>query len=147
MSVHLRSSIWLPAGAVGFLAVLLLAVLVPEGEQRKALKTADVEGTWSAAGGERLTVRADGSAELERVRAPEAGCGQSTGLPPLAYTGPATWEFDTYPDEGPGIRFDFQGPGAGKSCKVYLVVPENGGKGFLPHKADVQYVRSTGGSG
>nr|WSX48254.1 hypothetical protein OG409_04360 [Streptomyces sp. NBC_00974] len=119
-----------------------------EDEHRRSLKVADVEGAWSAAGGERLTVRADGSAELERVRVSEASCGQSIGSAPQTYSGPATWEFDTVPDENPGVRFDFHTPGSGKSCKVYLVVfpEERAGKGFLDSDSDVPYLRSTGRS-
>lgn len=134
-----RVSIWLLIGGAGLFAVVLTSVLSVR-EDRQVLKVSDVEGTWSNLSGERLTVRADGSAGLERVTQPQAGCGQPGAR---TYTGPATWEFDGYPDEGPGIRFDFQGPDTGQSCRVYLAVSisENAAKGFLPHNAAAQYVR------
>ncbi|MEU4360074.1 hypothetical protein [Streptomyces virginiae] len=59
----------------------------------------------------------------------------------------ATWVYDTYPDEKPGIRFDYQGPATAKPCKIYLVVfpLKDGTKGFLPHdRAGVDYIRSAG---
>ncbi|MFB6824091.1 hypothetical protein ACFCXA_21150 [Streptomyces virginiae] len=126
---------------------LLVAFRVDLGEKPEAaLALTDVEGTWQGSDGGRLTVRTDGSADLERVTRPGQECGQSIGAAGRTYTGPAKWVFDTYPDEKPGIRFDYQGPATAKSCKVYLVVfpLQNGAKGFLPQDPDgVQYVRST----
>ncbi|WP_411107195.1 hypothetical protein [Streptomyces sp. cmx-4-9] len=87
-----------------------------------------------------MTVRADGSAELELLAEPTARCGLSNDF----YSGPATWVFDTFPDESPGIRFDFSGPETGDSCKIYLMVftDEDGTRGYLQHNAAVRYVRS-----
>ncbi|MFC8765126.1 hypothetical protein ACFUAG_31020 [Streptomyces sp. NPDC057193] len=102
-----------------------------------------MEGVWSASDGGRLTVRADGSAELEKVPEPGPGCGQTDSS---IHTGPATWVFDTFPDEPPGIRLDYRGPAAGEMCSVYLSISiseEYGTKGFLPHNADPWYVRDT----
>ncbi|MFJ3519921.1 hypothetical protein [Streptomyces sp. NPDC090131] len=114
------------------------------------LTVADVEGSWSAVGGGHLTVRADGTADLDRVTRPGPDCGRSTGAAGRTYTGPATWVFDTYPDEKSGIRFDYQGPATAKPCKIYLVVfpLKDGAKGFLPQDpSDVSYVRSAGRQG
>ncbi|KOU73909.1 hypothetical protein ACFV0H_12720 [Streptomyces erythrochromogenes] len=146
MNVRPRGSVWWFVGAGGLFTALLAAFLVDMGEEREPeLVVADVDGAWRGADGGRLTVRADGSAELERVTEPRQDCGQSAGLAPDTYTGPATWVFDTYPDEAPGIRFDFPAPDTGKSCKIYLVVVhyKDGTKGgFLPH-VQGQYLRST----
>ncbi|MEU6883099.1 hypothetical protein [Streptomyces sp. NPDC046712] len=107
----------------------------------------DVEGVWSAVSDDgRLTVRADGSAELEGMTEPEVNCGQYTGQEPSTYTGPARWVFDTFPDESPGIRFDYPGPQGvtGKTCRIYLsisITDEYGTIGFLPLGPDTQYVR------
>ncbi|MFF3315431.1 hypothetical protein ACFYV5_07930 [Streptomyces sp. NPDC003035] len=132
-------------GAAGLLAAALAAFVVEASEDSSppALVVADVEGVWTVQGGSRLTVRADGSAELERVEEPDVNCGQSTGPAPLTYTGPATWVFDSYPDEAPGIRFDYRSRETEKLCEIYLVVgaDEHASYGFLPHVADVQYVR------
>lgn len=113
----------------------------PDGE----LGIADVVGVWQASDGGRLTIRTDGSADLERVTRPGPECGQSTDAAGRSYTGPATWVFDTYPDESPGVRFDYQGPATAKPCKVYLVVfhQKDGTKGFLPQDPPgVRYARS-----
>ncbi|MEU4268271.1 hypothetical protein [Streptomyces sp. NPDC026092] len=77
---------------------------------------------------------------------PEVNCGQALGPAPLAYTGSATWEFDTYPDEAPGIRFDYRSPQTGKACEIHLVVGmgERATLGFLPHVDRAQYVRGVG---
>ncbi|MER5773822.1 hypothetical protein ABT144_05940 [Streptomyces sp. NPDC002039] len=150
MKVLLRGPVWYLAIAglvLAASAAFLMDVLEDNG--RAALVISDVEGTWTAAGGGRLMVSADGSAELERVTEPEVNCGQSSGPAPLTYTGPAMWEFDTFPDEASGIRFDFRGPDTGKSCRIHLVVHPDGqgGKGFLPHDADMKYVRDAGRRG
>ncbi|MFF8268905.1 hypothetical protein ACF059_16125 [Streptomyces sp. NPDC016562] len=145
MNVRPRQFLWWFLVAAGLFVAVLAALRVDLGGDREAsLAVTDVQGSWQGSDGGRLTVRADGSAELERVTRPGPDCGQSTGAAGRTYTGPATWVFDTYPDEEPGIRFDFRGPDSGKSCKIYLVVfaGEYGRKGFLPHNADVWYVRS-----
>ncbi|MFE4309720.1 hypothetical protein ACFQ9H_12890 [Streptomyces sp. NPDC056517] len=141
-----RRFVWLmlAAGVVLVAALISFLMDLTEGQSRAPLTVVDVEGVWSASDGGRLTVRADGSAELERVMEPEAGCGQSAGQVHLSYTGPATWVFDTWPDEPPGIRFDYQAGAAGKSCKVYLSVSisdETGSVGFLPHDPEPSYMR------
>ncbi|MGW6819835.1 hypothetical protein [Streptomyces sp. NPDC055005] len=114
MKVLLRRSVWFLAIA-GLVLAASAAFLMDalEDNGRATLVISDVEGTWTAAGGGRLTVSADGSAELERVTEPEVNCGQSSGAAPLTYTGPAMWEFDAFPDEASGIRFDFRGPTPG----------------------------------
>lgn len=134
--------------AGGFLVATGTAFLMDLTEDRSPppLTVADVEGVWSASGGGRLTVRADGSAELERAREPETGCGQSADRIHLTYTGPATWGFDTWPDESPGIRFDYRGAGTGKTCSIHLSVSpdmDDGAKGFLPHDPGPQYERGS----
>lgn len=104
-------------------------------------------GVRQGSDGGRLTVRADGTADLERVARPGPNCGQSTDTPARSYTGPATWVYDTHPDERPGIRFDSQGPAAAKLCKVYLVVipQKESAKGFLPlDPPGVSDIRSAG---
>ncbi|QTI45591.1 hypothetical protein JYK04_03385 [Streptomyces nojiriensis] len=127
---------------------LPVAFLADLGENREASPAVgDVEGVWQGSDGGRLTVRADGSADLERVTRPGPDCGRSTDAAGRSYTGPATWVFDTYPDERPGIRFDYQGPATAKPCKAYLVVfsLKDGTKGFLPQDPPgVHYVRSAG---
>lgn len=130
----------LVATLIGFPFLMDLA----EGRDRAPLTVTDVEGVWSASDGGRLTVRADGSAELERVGELETGCGQPSGQIHFSYTGPATWVFDTWPDEPPGIRLDYRGAAAGKTCKVYLSVvtsDETGSVGFLPHNPEPSYTR------
>ncbi|MFI8902624.1 hypothetical protein ACIGO7_31295 [Streptomyces virginiae] len=126
----------------------MVAFLFYLGRDREdPLAIADVAGVWQGSDGGRLTVRADGSADLERVTRPGPECGQSADAAGRSYTGPATWVFDTYPDEKPGISFDYQGPAAAKPCKVYLVVfpREGGAKGFLPQDPPgVRYVHSPG---
>lgn len=143
-----RSFVWLTVAVGGFLVATVTGFLVDltEDQSRPSLTVADVEGVWSASGGGRLTVRADGSAELERVMEPETGCGQSADQIHLTYTGPAAWVFDTWPDEPPGIRFDYRGAGTGKTCSIYLsVVPDmhDGAKGFLPHDPSPWYERGS----
>ncbi|MGW7438499.1 hypothetical protein [Streptomyces sp. NPDC054849] len=151
MSIRPRLLVWFFIffiGAAGLLVALLAAFRADFGEDGEAsLAATDVEGAWQGSDGGRLTVRADGSADLERVTRPGPDCGQSTGAAGT-YTGSATWVFDTYPDERPGIRFDYQGPATAKPCKVHLVVVplKDGTKGFLPHVPG-QYVRSTGPQG
>ncbi|MGW9448594.1 hypothetical protein [Streptomyces sp. NPDC055632] len=115
------------------------------GQDRSSLEVADVEGVWSGSSGQRLTVRADGSAELQRVREPDTGCGQSTSEIHLSYSGAATWAFDTWPDESPGIRFTYQGAGTGKACSVYLSIMNTdiGTRAFFPHEPDVRYERNS----
>ncbi|MFE5821086.1 hypothetical protein ACFQ7B_04950 [Streptomyces erythrochromogenes] len=113
-------------------------------DHEEPLAIADVAGVWQGPDGGRLTVRADGTADLEQVTRPGPNCGHSTDAAG-SYTGPATWVYDTYPDENPGIRFDYQGPAAAKPCKIYLVVfpLKDSAKGFLPHdRAGVDYTRS-----
>ncbi|MEV7418867.1 hypothetical protein [Streptomyces sp. NPDC089919] len=108
------------------------------------LAVSDVAGVWSAADGGRLTVRADGSAELKEVPAPGAGCGRTDAG---VHTGPATWVFDTFPDESPGIRLDYHGAATGAMCSVYLAVfisDEHDAEGFLTHRENPWYVRETG---
>ncbi|MFE4638556.1 hypothetical protein ACFRJ1_35000 [Streptomyces sp. NPDC056773] len=122
------------AVAAGFLVDL--SALVP---RDRRLSVSEVEGTWTAASGSRLTVRSDGSAELENVPGPGEDCGT------VMHTGPATWVFGTYPDESPGIRLDYPGAPAGGTCTVYLSihVSEHRTTGFLPHNATYPYVRGT----
>ncbi|MFF8381909.1 hypothetical protein ACF07V_38115 [Streptomyces sp. NPDC015661] len=107
-----------------------------------SLTVSDVEGVWSASDGGRLTVRADGSAELEKVPDPGPGCGETDTA---VHTGPANWVFDTFPDESPGIRLDYPGAVTGQTCSVYLSISISDGygtTGFLPHDAaDLRYVR------
>ncbi|WKD34572.1 hypothetical protein [Streptomyces xanthophaeus] len=149
MSNRPRRPLWWFMGGAGLVLALLVALpvafLADLGEDRESpLAATDVEGTWQGSDGGRLTVRADGSADLEGVTRPGQDCGQSTDAAGRSYTGPAAWVFDTYPDERPGIRFDYQGPATGKPCKVYLVVfsQEDGTKGFLPQDPpEVSYVR------
>ncbi|MFJ3514587.1 MULTISPECIES: hypothetical protein [unclassified Streptomyces] len=132
------------AGLAGFLVELAA------GQDGEPLKVTDVEGLWSATDGGRLTVRPDGSAELEGVRDPKEGCGRSNSTVGSAYPGPATWEFDTYPDESPGIRFDYRGIDTGQKCSVYLSITgsdKHGAKGFLPHRPEQQYARGAAQAG
>ncbi|MCX5231511.1 hypothetical protein ABZY16_01670 [Streptomyces sp. NPDC006553] len=141
-----RGFVWLMLAAGGVLVAALISFLMDltEDQSRAPLTVADVEGIWSASDGGRLTVRADGSAELERVMEPETDCGQSAEQVHFSYTGPATWAFDTWPDESPGIRFDYRGSASGKTCKVYLSVSisdETGSVGFLPHDPEPSYMR------
>ncbi|MEU4062261.1 hypothetical protein AB0F25_07475 [Streptomyces wedmorensis] len=80
---------------------------------------------------------------LEQVREPEAGCGQADSS---HRTGPATWVFDTYPDEPPGIRLDYLGADPGQTCSVYFSIvtsDEYGTAGYLSHYPEPEYVRST----
>ncbi|MFF4449067.1 hypothetical protein [Streptomyces sp. NPDC001502] len=146
-----RRPVWWFTGAAGVFVALLVAFLADLGEDREAaLAATDVEGAWQGSDGGRLTVRADGSADLEGVTRPGPDCGQSTDAAGRSYTGPATWVFDTYPDEKPGIRFDYQGPATAKPCKVYLVVfsLKDGTQGFLPQDPPgMHYVRSAAQQG
>ncbi|MFF3678127.1 hypothetical protein ACFYYS_29655 [Streptomyces sp. NPDC002120] len=148
MSIRPRRLVWWFIGAAGLFAALLAAFRIDLGEDRStSLVVTDVEGTWTSTDGDRLTVRPDGSADLEGVTRPGPDCGQVAGAAGRDYTGPATWVFDTYPDERPGIRFDYRGPSTGKPCKVYLVVVplKDGTRGFLPQDTDgVRYMRSAG---
>ncbi|MFJ3505397.1 hypothetical protein [Streptomyces sp. NPDC090135] len=142
-----RRDCWLLAVAVTSAAGMVAAILVglDSGQDRSSLKVADVEGVWSGSSGQRLTVRADGSAELERVREPDTGCGQSASEIHLSYSGAATWIFDTWPDERPGILFTYEGAGTGKACSVYLSIlnTDIGIRGFFPHEPDVRYERDS----
>lgn len=142
--MHFRGFAWLLAATAAVAAAYFAVSGIPEDDIRRPLKITDVEGVWSTTSGASLTVRTDGSAELERISEPEADCGQSTTTNQRTYSGSATWEFDSIRDEAPGVRFDFHGPNSGKSCKIYLVVfPEkNAGKGFLFHDDHAQYLRS-----
>ncbi|WP_406738450.1 hypothetical protein OG365_22875 [Streptomyces sp. NBC_00853] len=146
---RLLAAWWFLGAAALFVAVLAAFRADLGGDHEVELAVTDVEGVWQGADGGRLTVRADGSADLERVTRPEPDCGKSVWADGRTYTGPARWVFDTYPDETPGIRFDYQGPATGQACKVYLVVVphEDGAQGgFLPH-VEGQYVRSAGPQG
>ncbi|MFE9466350.1 hypothetical protein ACFYNW_22230 [Streptomyces virginiae] len=151
MSTGLRRTVWWFIGATGLFVVLVVVFFMHLGEDGDdPLAITDVVGVWQGSDGGRLTVRADGSADLERARRPGPDCGQSTDAAGRSYTGPATWVFDTYPDEKSGIRFDYQGPATAKPCKLYLVVfsLKDGAKGFLPQDpSDVSYVRSAGQQG
>ncbi|MFE9929569.1 hypothetical protein [Streptomyces sp. NPDC005533] len=145
---------WILGGAIGAtgLFVALVAAFQMEGQGRdgEALEMSDVVGVWQGSDGGRLTLRTDGSADLEKVTRPGPECGRSADAAGRSYTGPATWVFDTYPDENPGVRFDYQGPATAKPCKLYLVVfhQQDGTKGFLPQDPPgVRYVRSTGQEG
>ncbi|MEV7442817.1 hypothetical protein AB0O22_16945 [Streptomyces sp. NPDC091204] len=135
-------------GVTALFLALMVALLIHLGRDREApLAITDVAGVWQGSDGGRLTVRADGSAHLEQAKRPGPDCGQSTDAAGRSYTGPATWVFDTYPDERPGVRFDYQGPATAKPCKLYLVVfsLKDGAKGFLPQDPPgVRYVRSPG---
>ncbi|WP_030852856.1 hypothetical protein [Streptomyces sp. NRRL F-4474] len=121
------------------------------GEDREEpLAIADVAGVWQGSDGGRLTVQADGIADLDRTTRPRPGCGQSAEAPARSYTGPATWVFDIYPDEDPGIRFDYQGSATAKTCRVYLVIfpGKNGASGFIPQDPPgVRYTLSAGQQG
>ncbi|WP_405790381.1 hypothetical protein [Streptomyces sp. NBC_01367] len=131
------------AALIGFLWILTK-------DQRPPLTPTDVQGTWTAwssAGGDgRLTVRPDGTADLQQVK-PEPGCGMpSEPVPSGTYSGPATWVFDTFPDEWPGIRFDYTSPLNGKTCKIYLPIlisGQHGPLGFFIHDSRSQYKRDT----
>ncbi|MFD7962939.1 hypothetical protein ACFV5J_19235 [Streptomyces zaomyceticus] len=141
-----RRLVWWMVAAGGAVLAALISFLMDltEEQNRAPLTVTDVEGVWSASDGGRLTVRADGSAELERVMEPESGCGQFAEEVHLSYTGPATWVFDTWPDEPPGIRFDYRGASTGKTCKIYLSVSisdETSSVGFLPHDPEPSYIR------
>ncbi|MER5931105.1 hypothetical protein [Streptomyces sp. NPDC002054] len=133
------------AAAGSLIAALIGFLMDPiEDQSPPPLTVTDVEGVWSASDDGRLTVQADGSAELEGVTEPEVNCGQYTGRNPSTYTGPATWVFDTFPDESPGIRLDYPGPATGKTCRIYLSISisdKYGIRGFLPHDSDPSYVR------
>ncbi|MFF8262580.1 hypothetical protein [Streptomyces virginiae] len=146
-----RRILWWSIGATGLLLALTVAFRMDLGNAGEdPLGIADVAGVRQSSDGGRLTVRADGSADLERVRRPGPDCGQSTDAAGRSYTGPATGVFDTYPDEQPGIRFDYQEPVTAKPCKLYLVVfsLKDGAKGFLPQDPPgVSYVRSAGQQG
>ncbi|MFC9587866.1 hypothetical protein ACFVJ8_34255 [Streptomyces yangpuensis] len=148
MRTDWRLTLWWFIGATALFLALVAAFRMELGEDREEpLAIADVAGVWQGSDGGRLTVRADGTADLERVTRPGPECGQSTDAAGRSYTGPATWVFDTYPDENPGIRFDYQGPATAKACKVYLVVfhQQDGTKGFLPQDPPgVRYVHSPG---
>ncbi|MGW4700651.1 hypothetical protein [Streptomyces sp. NPDC004285] len=135
--------------AGGFVIAALTGFLVDLAEDHSGppLTVSDVKGVWSASDGGRLTVRADGSAALEQVPEPGAGCGQADSS---FHTGPATWVFDTFPDEPPGIRLDYPGTTTRQTCSVYLSISisdEYGTKGFLPHNADTWFVRGAAHSG
>ncbi|WP_329101808.1 hypothetical protein [Streptomyces sp. NBC_01439] len=151
MSTSLRRTIWWLIGSFGLFAMLAAAFLMNLLEDPEdPLAITDVVGAWESSDGARLTVRADGTADLERVTRPSLDCGQSTDAAGRSYTGPATWVFDTYPDEKPGIRFDYQGPATAKPCKIYLVVfsLKEATKGFLPQDpTGVDYVRSAAQQG
>ncbi|MFC9390307.1 hypothetical protein [Streptomyces venezuelae] len=140
-----RGILWWLAAAVAVSAAALAGSLVSTSEVGSAprLTAANVEGVWAKPGGGRLTVRADGSADLEQAPVSKTECGQDTGRSLLTYTGTAAWVFDTHPDEASGIRFDFSGAAAQQSCRIYLVVyDEAGGRGFIPHDdGDVPYTR------
>ncbi|AWZ09028.1 hypothetical protein DRB96_36585 [Streptomyces sp. ICC1] len=116
-----RRFVWLSVAAGGCVIAALTSFPVDLTEDRSGppLAVNDVEGVWSASSGGRLTVRADGSAELENVPEPGHGCGQA---PSAFHTGPATWVFDTYPDESPGIRLDYPGATPGQMCSVHLSI-------------------------
>ncbi|MEU6210852.1 hypothetical protein ABZ891_13155 [Streptomyces sp. NPDC047023] len=148
MRTDRRRTLWWFAGATALFLALMAAFRMQVGEDREEpLAIADVAGVWQGSDGGRLTVRADGSADLERITRSGPGCGQSAEAPARSYTGPATWVYDTYPDERPGIRFDYQGFATAKPCKVHLVVvPQKGSAtGFLPHDPPgVHYVHSPG---
>ncbi|QES51830.1 hypothetical protein DEJ50_32240 [Streptomyces venezuelae] len=144
-----RTFVWWTVAAAGLLTAALVSFLtdLTSNQSPPSLTVSDVEGTWSASGDERLMVRADGSAELAGVTEPEVNCGQHTGPNPSRYTGPATWVFDTYPDESPGIRFDYPGPATGKTCRIHLslsISDQHGTRGFLPHAPDQSYTRGAG---
>ncbi|WP_157879747.1 hypothetical protein [Streptomyces yangpuensis] len=107
MRTDWRRTLWWFTGATALFPALVAAFRMELGEDREEpLAIADVARVWQGSDGGRLTVRADGTADLERVTRPGPDCGQSTDAPARSYTGPATWVFDTYPDERPGIRLD-----------------------------------------
>ncbi|MFJ1569684.1 hypothetical protein ACIOG8_36640 [Streptomyces erythrochromogenes] len=151
MRTDWRRALWWFIGVAALFAALTLVFLIERVKAREGpLAIADVAGVWQGSDGGRLTVRADGTADLERVTRPGPDCGRSTDAAGRSYTGPAAWVYDTYPDERPGIRFAYQGPATAKPCKIYLVVfpQKDGARGFLPQDPPgVSYVRSAGQQG
>ncbi len=132
--------------AAGLVAAALVGILMSlTGGQGTPLTATDVQGTWSAPGGGHLTVRPDGSAQLQRASKPAPDCGLPDEPVPSTYSGPATWVFDTYPDESPGIRLDYPAPLGGKTCRIYLSVltsDEHGTRGYFAHDGR-SYARDT----
>lgn len=74
-----RVFLWLSvaAGALVIAALTNFLIDLTDAPDDPPLVLSDVQGVWSASNGGRLTVRPDGSAVLEQVREPEAGCGQA----------------------------------------------------------------------
>ncbi|MEU9104952.1 hypothetical protein AB0D54_11375 [Streptomyces xanthophaeus] len=137
-----RTTDLMAAGAMTVAAVAAFLVDLTADRDPPPLTVLDVEGVWTTPSGGRLTVRADGSAEVERVPQAQRNCVGDPSSPSYVYTGPATWVFATYPDEEPGIRFDYPATDAGKVCTIHLSVAGNSsGKGFLPHHASPGYAR------
>ncbi|WP_405706450.1 hypothetical protein OG264_04280 [Streptomyces xanthophaeus] len=138
-----RSIVWLLMAGGGLAVAALASFLVDLTPDRNPpLTVLDVEGVWTTPSGGRPTVRADGSAEVERVPQAQNNCVGAPSSPSYVCTGPATWAFDTYPDEEPGIRFDYAGTDAGTVCTFHLSVSgSSSGRGFLPHHASPGYVR------
>ncbi|BAU86785.1 hypothetical protein SLA_5916 [Streptomyces laurentii] len=99
------------------------------------LKTAEIEGSWSGPNGGHIEVRPDGSAELQHIENVFTRCAEpDENQPSDVYSGPATWKFDTFPDESPGIRFDYRVPGDSNLCSIYLAVRDRkGGRGYITH--------------
>jgi hypothetical protein len=136
--------------AGGWVVVTSAGFLIEMGKDSSppALTAADAEGIWETEGESRLTVRADGSAQLQQVPEADVNCGQITEPAPLTYTGPATWVLDMHPDpdEGQTIRFDYKSPIMDKTCQIHFVVgaDEHAGYGYFTDVSDVRYVRPGG---
>ncbi|MFJ5788244.1 hypothetical protein [Streptomyces hydrogenans] len=80
---------------------------------RPPLDVSDVTGVWWAEGKDRVSsvsIRDDGTAVFDN--APPV-CPPRDGE---YYSGPASWDFYTVPDESPGILFRF--PGMSDECRL-----------------------------
>lgn len=124
---------------IGGVAAAVIAVVgvfaFIEVSGRPPLGVGDVEGVWRGDGGESasVSIRRDGTASLYNVPEP---CPPSEGG---YYSGSASWEFYTVPDESPGILFRF--PGEPKECRLSFSVIEKGSGFFTEDTNNVGYVR------
>lgn len=122
-------------GAVAVVMVVVGVIAFIEVSSRPPLGVGDVEGVWRGENGEivSVTIRPDGTASLYNVPEP---CPPSEGR---FYSGPASWEFYTVPDESPGVLFRF--PGSPKECRLSFSVIEKGSGFFTEDRNNVGYVR------
>ncbi|MGW3377805.1 hypothetical protein [Streptomyces hydrogenans] len=120
----------------GFAAAAMGAYFVFLSLGQLPLDIDDVAGFWQAEGDDRVSsvsIQRDGTAVFSNV--PDA-CPPRDGK---YYSGPASWDFYTVPDESPGVLFRF--PGMSDECTLYFYLMGTGEAFFAEDPNSIGYLR------